>query len=186
MLNLKAFGAAVPVMEDDVGQIVIGIENKNGENRPGPIIPMHGEDYRRSVYIQIRRTRLLGMLDTFDLPTMEPNCSARNSSTVTPQSLLMMNSDFSLSASRDFATRLEKETADPVERIRRAFLLAYGRPATDAEIAAAQGFLAEQQANFSQVAAKEADASKRIDPAHWALASFCQAIFSSNEFLYVE
>lgn len=186
MLYNKSFGPAVPVMEDDVGQIVVGIENKNGENRPGPIIPMHGEDCRRSVYIQIRRTRLLGMLDTFDLPTMEPNCSARNSSTVTPQSLLMMNSDFALTASRDFATRLEKESVDPVERIRRAFLLAYGRPATEADIAAAQGFLAEQQANFSQVAAKEADASKRIDPAHWALASFCQAIFSSNEFLYVE
>ena len=38
-------------MEDEVGQIVVGIENKNGENRPGPIIPLHGEEYRRSVYI---------------------------------------------------------------------------------------------------------------------------------------
>lgn len=186
MLYNKALGPAVPVMEDEVGQIVVGIENKNGENRPGPIIPMHGEDCRRSVYIQVRRTRLLGMLDTFDLPTMEPNCSARSSSTVTPQSLLMMNSDFALTASRDFAARLEKESSDAGDRIRRAYQLAFGRAATEAEIAAAQTFLAEQRMNFEQVAAKEADVSKRIDPAHWALASFCQALFSSNEFLYVE
>jgi hypothetical protein len=185
-LVAKAYGAAVPVMEDDVGQIVIGIENKNGENRPGPIIPMHGEDCRRSIYIQIRRTRLLGMLDTFDLPTLDPNCSARNSSTVTPQSLMMMNSDFSLTASRDFARRLDAEGLSGRDRIQRAFALSLGRPASELEMSAAEQFIGEQSAVFTEVAAREPDESKRLDPAHWAWAGFCQALFSSNEFLYVE
>src|SRR5262249_1148827 len=67
-LNAKMFGPPVLVMEDEVGQFVIGIENKNGENRPGPEIPMHGEEFRRSVYVQVRRSRPLSVLDTFDAP----------------------------------------------------------------------------------------------------------------------
>jgi hypothetical protein len=197
MLVLNAFGPAVPVMEDEVGQIVVGIENKNGENRPGPVIPMHGEDCRRSVYIQLRRTRLLGMLDTFDLASLEPNCSARNASTVTPQSLLMMNSDFAVEASRDFARRLQLEAPDSPgsaaveppngsERIQRAWALALGRSARPSEVAAAQQFIADQTRAFTERAALEPDASKRLDPVHWAWAGLCQAIFSSNEFLYME
>ncbi|HND53996.1 MAG TPA: DUF1549 domain-containing protein, partial [Pirellulaceae bacterium] len=128
MLNMKAFGAAVPVMEDDVGQIVIGIENKNGENRPGPIIPMHGEDYRRSVYVQVRRTRPLAVLDTFDLPSLEPNCTGRASSTVTPQSLLLMNSDFTLTESKNFADRLKREAgSDPAAQVKLGWRVALGR-----------------------------------------------------------
>src|SRR5207249_11812675 len=56
-LNGKMFGLPVPVMEDEVGQFVLGIENKNGENRPGPVIALHGEEFRRSVYVQVRRSR---------------------------------------------------------------------------------------------------------------------------------
>jgi len=195
MLVAKAFGPAVPVMEDEVGQIVVGIENKNGENRPGPVIPMHGEDCRRSVYIQLRRTRLLGMLDTFDLASLEPNCSARNASTVTPQSLLMMNSDFAVEAARDFARRLQLEAPDSpesaestngLERIQRAWALAFGRAARPAKLPPRSRFLADQTQAFTARAGEEPDASKRIDPVHWAWAGLCQAIFSSNEFLYTE
>src|SRR5262249_15143230 len=72
--NGKMFGPPVPIMEDEVGQFVLGIENKNGENRPGPVLPLHGEEFRRSVYVQMRRSRPLGVLEAFDLPAMEPNC----------------------------------------------------------------------------------------------------------------
>ena len=126
------------------------------------------------------------MLDTFDLPTMEPNCSARNSSTVTPQSLLMMNSDFAIETSRSWARRLVSEAPELPGQIQRAWALAFGRTATEGEIAAAARFVADQLSLFTEVAAREPDASKRLDPAHWALASLCQAVLGSNEFLYVE
>jgi hypothetical protein len=186
-LNFKAFGPPVPVMEDDVGQIVIGIENKNGENRPGPIIPMHGEDLRRSLYVQVRRTRLLGVLDSFDLPTLEPNCVARSSSTVAPQSLLLMNSDFILEGSKLLAEQLRRESPDDLPaQIRNAWQRVFGRAPSEHEARQAIEFLTAQHAAFTAKAAQETEPAKKLDPALWSIVTLCQALFSSNEFLYVD
>lgn len=185
MLNLKSFGPPVPVMEDDVGQIVIGIENKNGENRPGPIIPMHGEDYRRSIYVQVRRTRLLGVLDTFDLPTLEPNCTARSQSTVAPQSLLLMNSDFILEQARLLADQIIRETGDDeAAQIRRGFQRVFGREPIASEVARTTQFLASQREAYAAQPKEKPDQTVNVN--QLALAAFCQALLSSNEFLYVD
>jgi len=185
MLNLKAFGPPIPVMEDDVGQIVIGIENKNGENRPGPIIPMHGEDYRRSVYVQVRRTRPLGVLDAFDLPTLEPNCTGRSQSTVAPQSLLLMNSDFVLEQSDKLAERLALEAGENRDAfVRNAFSTVFGRAPTEAEHRATIAFIARQIEAYAAQPKEKPD--QKVDATRLALASFCQALLSSNEFLYVD
>jgi hypothetical protein len=185
------FGAAVPVMENEVGQIVIGIENKNGENRPGPVISLHGEEFRRSVYVQVRRTRPLGVLDTFDAPAMEPNCAARASSTVAPQALMLMNSEFIITQAGYFAERVRREAgSDPRAQAACAWRLAFGREPTGPEIREALAFLAEQTANFrGKAAAGPTDGKKpvaRPDPALQAMASFCQVLISSNQFLYVD
>jgi mono/diheme cytochrome c family protein len=188
-LNLKQFGSPTPVMEDDVGQIVVGIENKNGENRPGPILPLHGAEYRRSVYVQVRRSRPLAVLDTFDLPTLDPNCTSRNVSTATPQSLLLMNSEFVLENSKLLAERLVKEAGpDETAQIQHAWQLVFSRAANETELEAAKKFLVEQQANFlaAATAATEKTPTEKPDPAMWARTTFCQALLSSNEFLYVE
>lgn len=186
-LNLKEFGKPVPVMEDEVGQIVVGIENKNGENRPGDIIPLHGEEFRRSVYIQVRRSMPLGMLDTFDLPTLDPNCTSRNFSTATPQSLLLMNSDFVLENAKFLGMRLATEAGtEPSAQIQRAWQLAFNRAPTEGELAGALQFWNEQVANFTAVATAEKDEKKKPDPQVWARVTFCQALFSANEFLYVD
>ncbi len=55
-LNAKMFGPPVPVMADEVGQFVVGIENLNA-GRPQGVIPLRGEEFRRSVYVQVRRSR---------------------------------------------------------------------------------------------------------------------------------
>ncbi|MFM7074435.1 MAG: PSD1 and planctomycete cytochrome C domain-containing protein [Planctomycetota bacterium] len=200
-LNLKAHGPAIPVMEDDVGQIVIGIENKNGENRPGPIIPMHGDDYRRSVFVQVRRSRPLGVLDAFDLPTLEPNCTGRAQSTVAPQALMLMNSEFLLEQAGVLADQLLRDAGpDPAAQTRRGFERVFGRSPTDRELTRTVAFLARQTAAYStkrlETAANGAagTAGAAGNPAapatpadeRLALASFCQALLSSSEFLYVD
>ncbi|MFO0901674.1 MAG: PSD1 and planctomycete cytochrome C domain-containing protein [Pirellulales bacterium] len=185
MLNLKAYGPPIPVMEDDVGQIVIGIENKNGENRPGPIIPMHGEDYRRSLYVQVRRTRPLGVLDAFDLPTLEPNCTGRSQSTVAPQSLLLMNSDFALEQSAKLAHRLALDAGENRDAfIRNAFTTVFGRLPSADEMTKTRAFIARQIDAYAAQPKEKPD--QAIDATMLALASFCQALLSSNEFLYVD
>ncbi len=52
-------GQPVPIREDGVGQIIVGVENKVGANDYGPEVPIGGEEYRRSVYIEVRRSKPL-------------------------------------------------------------------------------------------------------------------------------
>ena len=187
-LNPRRFGPPVPVMPDRVGQIVIGIENENA-GRPGAKIDMKGEEFRRSVYVQVRRSRPLGMLDTFDAPRMSPNCESRPSSTVAPQSLLLMNSDFVIELSTAFARRVAKDAGDDRKaQVARAWELAFCEVPSDSEVDAALAFVDQQTQHLkqSEEAKKLASSDKSKTPELLALASFCQTLFSTNRFLYVD
>ena len=187
-LNRKRFGPPVPVMADRVGQFVIGKENVNA-GRPGATIDMKGEEFRRSVYVQVRRSRPLAMLDAFDAPRMSPNCESRPSSTVAPQSLLLMNSEFVLAQSVAFAERVAKEAGgDREAQVKRAWTLAFCDNPSPEQLAQAADFLAKQtkQLNNSAEAKKLAKSDKSKTPERLALASFCQTLLSSNRFLYID
>lgn len=187
-LNPKRFGPSVSVMPDRVGQIVIGIENQNA-GRPGDVIDMKGEEFRRSVYVQVRRSRPLGLLDTFDAPRMSPNCESRPSSTVAPQSLLLMNSEFVLKQASVLAARVIKESKkDRRGQITRAWELALCQSPSEKQIDQALAFINQQAESFAESAeAKElAKIDKNNTNEFLALSSFCQTLFSSNRFLYVD
>ena len=186
-LNTHAFGPAVPVMADRVGRFVIGKENSDA-GRPGSVIDMKGEQDRRSVYIQMRRSRPLAVLEAFDQPPMSPNCDKRNSSTASTQSLLMMNSELLLTYSRHFAEQLSQRTSDQTEQVDAAWQAVYCRhPSTDEQEVTLQ-FLAEQRSVFEQQTAYKSSDGK--PPAKSAevesLAVMCQMLMGSNEFLYVD
>lgn len=185
-LNPKRFGPPVPVMADRVGRWVIGKENLSA-GRPGETIDMKGEQYRRSVYVQVRRSRPLSVLETFDLPPMSPNCDKRRPSTGAPQSLLMINSDLLIEYSRLMAQRLQRIAADDsMTRIKRAWRLIYSRSPEPDELSTATNFLAEQTAAFAaqpEYQAKGEKAAKR-SAVEDATALLCQMLLSSNEFLY--
>ena len=183
-LNDKPYGPAVPVMADRVGRWVIGKENLNA-GRPGDVIAMNGEDLRRSVYVQVRRSRPLAVLDAFDWPRMSPNCEVRASSTATPQSLMLMNSDFILGQSRLIADRVATDAGDDrTAQIRRAWQLIYSRAPDESEQQSALAFLEEQTAIFTERAGEPAEGAPT--PQQQALATLCQMLLSSNEFLYVD
>ncbi len=182
-INDKLYGEPVPVMEDAVGQIIIGKENLDGERKPGATIPLHGEEFRRSLYIQVRRSRLLGVLDTFDAPTMEPNCTIRNSSTVTPQALMLMNSEFATGYAALIAERVRTAAGEnATAQVAYAWRLAFGIRPSDEQIAASVLFLKKQRDQYQQEPPKGVTSS----PYDLAFASFCQSLISSNGFLYVD
>jgi mono/diheme cytochrome c family protein len=182
-LNSKLYGEAVPVMEDGVGRVVIGQENLDGERKPTKTISLDGEEFRRSVYVQVRRSRTLSMFETFDAPTMSPNCDRRSFSTVTPQSLLMMNSDFAVEYSNHLARRVIDEVGEDVRlQVVYAWQLAFGNTPSDNELNEAVDFVYSQRPLVV-----EADARlKAEDAAREALGVFCQALLSSSRFLYVD
>jgi len=190
----KHFGPPVPVKDTEAGQFILGIENKDGAGRFLAEMPLPaGEEYRRSVYVQVRRSKPYYVLDAFDAPAVEPVCEVRSSSTVTPQALLLMNSDFVLQQAHAFAERLEKAAGtDPSDRVRLGFRLALGRDATLREMLAATAFLQMQTKALEGKLMPPANAAKiptvpvPASPAQAALANWCQALLSSNEFLYVD
>jgi hypothetical protein len=149
-LNRKMFGAPVPVTIDVDGQVIVGVDTTDTSGRPsGKIVPLNGEEFRRSVYVQMRRNRPLGMLETFDLPKMEPNCEARAASTVAPQSLALMNSSFCLQQADLFADRILREVgSDPLAQIRHAWLIALQAEPSAAQIENASRFLKTQTATL--------------------------------------
>src|SRR5690606_18661016 len=70
-LNPKVHGEPVPVMLTEEGQVVIGIDTMDTAGRQtGKYIPLNGEEFRRSIYVQIRRSRPLEMFAAFDAPDM--------------------------------------------------------------------------------------------------------------------
>jgi hypothetical protein len=196
-LNPKLYGPPVPVREDAVGQIVVGVDTKKDSNQPGNEVSIGDEEFRRSVYIQVRRSRPLAMLNSFDAPVMETNCDRRPNSTAATQALMLMNSDFALQQSARFAARLQKAAGtDPRQQAALAWQLAFGRVATERELAKSVAFL-ESQTEFlkskpqvvpvSDTKAKAAPKpAPAVEPQTQALTDFCQALLSSNEFLYVD
>ena len=181
-LNRKAFGPAVPVAENESGEVICGIEHIDGNGIHAPKPVPEGEDRRRSIYIQVRRSKLLSVLDTFDLPAMEPNCEQRTSSTVAPQSLLLMNGDVVRTQARLTAERVSTEAgADPAARVERVWRLALGRAPGETERTSAVAFLAEHTKTLSE---KPVEGAPPADVG--ALTTLVQVLFGSNEFRYVD
>lgn len=192
------YGPSSPVNPDEFGQVVIGTATRDGNG----IMVTKSEDtpekFRRSLYIQVRRSLPLGMLEPFDLAAVSPNCDRRASSTVTPQSLLMMNNEVVLTLAERFAVRVEREVgSDPAAQVTRAWWLAFGVQPDQNELTAGIALLLSERQHFQRVTDAVAAATPPTDkpnekpagvasPQQQALALLCQALFSSNRFLYVD
>ena len=187
-LNKRKFGTPVPVMPDRVGRFVIGRDNSNAGRQFDDLIDMKGEQFRRSIYIQVRRSRPLSMMAVFDRPSMSPNCDKRRPSTSSTQSLLMINSDQLIEYSRYLAERLECEVPGGLsDQVLLAWQLLYSRLPDDSEIEIATQFLKDQAAIFAaQPVYQLKEKAPKRTARQEALAVLCQMLFSSSEFLYVD
>jgi hypothetical protein len=121
------------------------------------------------------------VLESFDLPDISPNCPDRSSSNVATQSLMLMNSDFILGMSQSMAKRLIADRpGQPVDQLRWGWKLALGRSPTANQLARAGEFLQIQTKTFAE------RNPAATEPHQAALATYCQALLSSNGFLYIE
>lgn len=194
-LNPKAGGEPVPVMLTEEGQVVLGVDTMDTAGRQtGKYIPLNGEEFRRSIYVQIRRSRPLEMFATFDAPDMTTaNCEIRPITTVSPQSLLLMNNLGMREHAQHFGERLMKECGDATveEQVRHAWRLVYGREPVTEELEAGAAFLTMQTAHYTVEPAKF---EKTAGPAETTAASarlmgaaaLGHALMSANEFLYLD
>lgn len=177
------FGPAAPVSLDNVGQRVIVSRNQyDPSGRLLRNVEAVGEAaFRRTLYVQVRRSLPLGVLEPFDLPTLNPNCTKRTSSNNSPQSLLMLNDPFVIAQVNGIARRIMVEVGDRSDaQVNRAWQLVIGRLPTEAQRDSALSFLEDIE---SEIGGVEADAQ---DTRQKALTQLCQALVASNAFLYVE
>src|SRR5437870_8051500 len=150
------FGSPVPVRPDVHGQIVVGVDKTEGDNKMPVEVSLKGEEFRRSIYIQVRRSRPLAMLHAFDAPVMEVNCERRQSSTVPSQSLMLMNSQFILDQAARFAARLKTEAGEERGRqVTRAWQLAFTRAPSERELTETLDFLSRQVEELKMASEKE-------------------------------
>ena len=131
----------------------------------------------RSVYLPILRSSLPTILETFDFADPSMVKGARDVTTVSTQALFLLNSDFVREQSRVAAQRvLSRNGLDDRGRIEFAYRLAYSRAPSKAENERALGFLD---------ASTEPDSSTGKNTSIAAWSSFCQALFASAEFRYL-
>jgi hypothetical protein len=109
-----------------------------------------GDSTRRSVYLQVRRSKPVSMLVAFDAPVMAVNCERRVPSTTAPQSLVLMNSDFVLKQAAALATRVRGETpSDFAQETIRALAGKYQRPSEAWQFGYGAYDAASQRIDFS-------------------------------------
>jgi len=124
----------------------------------------------RSVYMPVFRNSLPDLFEAFDFADTSMVNGKRNTSTVAPQALFMMNNPFVVDQAKAAAERLiaEKLPSDDV-RITRLYRLSVGREPTAGERTVAAKFLADRSG----------------DP-KLAWATLFQAVFASADFRYLE
>jgi hypothetical protein len=114
------------------------------------------EASRRTIYVFLKRSLIVPMLETLDLCDTARSSAKRLNTSVPTQALTLFNGDFVNSQARYFAWHLQREAgADPKAQIQLAYRLALARPPTPQETQAMLRFLTQETAPDSPLRALE-------------------------------
>lgn len=129
---------------------------------------------RRSVYVKVKRSLALPILETHDAPDPDSSCSARFVTIVPSQALGMMNGDFVNEQAGYFAQRLlNAHPNDPRAQLALAIRLALGRDPTHQELDDDLAFLRQSI---------ELDG---LEPTE-ALRHYTLMLLNTNEFVFLD
>ena len=136
---------------------------------------------RRSLYLPVVRNNVYDVFQLFDFPDPAVPSGDRATTTVAPQALFLMNSDWTMKICAHLAASLLKNPGlDDPGRVRRLYLQAYGREASAAETARALALVRD----IERALEKREPQRDRRRLLSWS--SLCQMIMSANEFVYVQ
>ncbi len=138
------------------------------------------ETPRRTVYLPVVRNSLFELLELFDFADPSAVTTRRSETVVPTQALFLMNHPLVLEWAREWAGALEAVAAEDRVRITEAFRRAYGRPPRPDELDRGLRFLGEYAAEVAKSGTARDEARRK------AWQSYCQILFCSNEFLYVD
>jgi cytochrome c553 len=127
------------------------------------------DNRRRTLYGSVSRHELNPLLRLFDFPDPNITSDARTATTVPLQQLFVLNSEFMVQSAKALAERLRQTAPDDASRIRHAFVLLYGRPASERELRLGLDFVTGPNGQTLS---------------RWE--QYTQVLLSANEFLYVD
>ncbi len=141
---------------------------------------------RRSIYVQQLRKHPPSLLESFDLPAMNPNCLQRPESLVATQALHLLNDTTVRELAGHFAERVLREVGDNSDRqVERVFLIALSRQPTPPEreigLQALTRLKKEWNKQLPTGGKSDADEATRR-----SLKTFCHTMMNSAVFLYID
>ena len=141
---------------------------------------------RRSIYIQQLRKHPPSLLESFDLPAMNPNCLERSDSLVATQALHLWNDATIRQLAVRFADRvLSLAGGSQTQQIERLYWIALSRPPSVEELATCVDMLKQLKLTWlKQISTPDEPAQK--EATRRALATLCHTILNSADFLYVD
>ncbi|WP_010584912.1 PSD1 and planctomycete cytochrome C domain-containing protein [Schlesneria paludicola] len=142
------------------------------------------DSLRRALYLPVIRNNLYSLFEQFDFPDPTMPTGSRNSTTVAPQALIMMNSELVMDSAAEFARQLLEQPIDDAARVRRGYERALSRVPTDTETNRVLAFVTNLSNQPVSSATSDKD-SPPVDARQRAWTLFCQSLFASNEFLFV-
>ncbi len=136
---------------------------------------------RRSIYLPVIRSGLFDLFSIFDFANPSVVTGSRNATTVAPQALFMLNSDFvSQMAGATAGALLKPATRSDDHRIEQLYEKALCRLPSKKEVRHAKQFI-KRYDELSVAQRMDHDAARQ---AAWQ--ALCRVIFSSNEFIYLQ
>lgn len=130
--------------------------------------------WRRSIYVMLKRTVPVPLLQLFDAPDGSFSCDKRKTTTVPTQALALQNSTFVIEQSKRLAERIFTTELSHEEHVQQLFKLTFSREPTNQEIAATVNFLQQNDDIDNPSGQKQ------------KLAELCHVLFMSNEFFYID
>ena len=135
---------------------------------------------RRSLYLPVIRNNVFEMFQLLDFPDPAVPTGDRATTTVAPQALMMMNSDFVMQAADSLATTVLASSSTDAERIKHVYVTCLGREPAEEEVARDIQLIQDTLQAFSTDTRSDAD---RLSAA-WSV--MCQVVLASSEFTYLQ
>jgi hypothetical protein len=164
-LNLQAGG---PGIKPRIRAELLDASQRN----KWPVIKNEGpEQWRRSIYIYVKRQLLMPSLELFDAPATTDSCALRTQSTVPTQALVLMNDEFVEEQAGFLARRAAAEApGSPRDSIKRLLFLTLARRPEEAKVRQALQFVNERQ---------------RVSDEGAALRDLAHVLLNSSEFIFI-
>jgi hypothetical protein len=132
---------------------------------------------RRSIYLTVKRSNLIPVLQLFDAPDAIQSIGFRDVTTVPPQALALMNSPLIRQLADKFSKRIYPSPDTTTEQVVvQAYTLALSRDPTEIEKKQMIDFIVSQSISYG-------DSDKSMVQ---AVVDYCQIMLCLNEFLFID